>query len=316
MRTLGFCLIAVCLSLSGCEWLKRNKNTDAVTPAPVAKDGPPTAERLVSYLNRQADRLAVIESSDVYLVANVQGTRLPGLLGMMVCEKPRSFHLTGDNHGVQYIDIGSNANQFWFWVKEGDAPLYYCSYSDYEKGVKLPLPFQPEWVVQALGMAKYDPAKQYTVESKPGKPPTYELVENTTVQGIPVRKITILNASNVASDPSQPQVMGHVIQNAQTGKTICQATIKRVRQAKYRSAEGETSVSYPSEVVLEWPAEQMTMTMKIGKANVNQKLTSEEAIRYFTLPNWQGIKAVDLAKLAPAGNPTSRDVRQAGGYQQ
>jgi hypothetical protein len=322
MRTLSFCLVAACLGLSGCEWLKRNKTVDAQNPPPLKDraDGVPTADRLVGYLNKQADRMSVIETNDVSLLAHVQGRRMPELNGgIMVCEKPRSFRLTGDAVGMQYLDIGSNGEQFWFWVKDGESPLYYCSYNDYEKGVKMPLPFQPEWVVQALGMAKYDPTKQYKVEAKPAnrvesKPATYELVENTTVQGLPVRKITIFNANNV-TDPKQPQVMGHKIQDAQ-GKTICEATIKHMRYASYKSPEGETSVAYPSEVVLEWPSQQLKMTMRIGKATVNNKLTIEDATRYFSLPNWQGLKTVDLARLSPVGNPTSRDVRQTGGYRQ
>jgi hypothetical protein len=311
MRMLGSLFIVACLLATGCEWLKGGKKNDTVNPPP--KDfgyGPPTPERLVGYLNAQADRLAVIESTDVFLVAHVQGKRMPGLTGFMVCEKPRNFRLTGDAVSTTYVDIGSNGEKFWFWVKDGESPLYYCSYNDYEKGVKLPLPFQPEWVVQALGMAKYDANRQYKVETKQG---TYELIENTTVQGVPVRKITILNARNV-TDASSPQVLGHVVQNAQTGATICKATIKHVRSATYRTVHGEERVSYPSDVVLEWPDQKLVMTMQIGKASVNQKLTGEQENRYFTLPNWQGIKSVDLARMAPSGNPTSRDVRQAGGF--
>lgn len=312
MRFWTFCFIAACLLPSlGCDsWRKR----PGPNPTPKDQAGPigaPTADALVSYLNREADRLSVIESTDVSLVAHVNKSRMPGLTGFMVCEKPRNFRLTGDAIGTQYVDIGSNGDKFWFWVKDGDSPLYYCSYNDYEKGVQLPLPFQPEWVVQALGMAKYDPAKQYRMEVKQG---TYELIENATVQGKAVRKITVFSAGQIA-DQSQPRVIAHVIQDAETGKVICKATIRRMRHASYRAPEGDASVGYPSDVLLEWPAEQLTMTLKIGKATVNQRITNEESTRYFTLPNWQGIKAVDLARNRPSGSPTSRDVRQAGGSQ-
>ena len=309
MRMLGLCFILSLPLMAGCEFLKHNKTKSIVAPPQDLGNGLPSSDKLIGYLNREADKLSVIESNDVSLVANVQGRRMPGLTGTMLCEKPRNFRLTGDAVATQYVDIGSNGDQFWFWVKDGDSPLYFCSYADYEKGAKLPLPFQPEWVVQALGMAKYDPAKEYKVVAKGD---TYELVENTTVQGIPVRKSTIFNARNV-TDPTQPQVVGHVIQNAQTGKTILHATIRRMRYASYSSPEGERSVAYPSDILLEWPEEKLSMTMKIGKATVNHKLTTEEENRYFTIPNWPNIKAVDLARLRPTGDPTSRDIRQAGG---
>jgi hypothetical protein len=107
-----------------------------------------------------------------------------------------------------------------------------------------------------------------------------------------------------------------VIVNARTNKTICQATIRHQRVASYRTAEGEARVSYPSDVLLEWPSEDLRMELKIGKATINKRITNEEASRYFTLPNWPGIKAVDLARAVPSGSPTGREreVRQAGGF--
>jgi hypothetical protein len=310
MRRFASCLLLSCLLLAGCQWLNRDKSNPK-PPAAVA-GGPPTADKLVAYLNGQADLLSTIESDDVYLTATVQNNRMPGLRCVMMCEKPRNFHLQGANSGMDYVDIGSNNDQFWFWVKDGpDAPLYYCSYADYEKGVKLPLPFQPEWVVQALGMAKYDPNKTYKIEKKGN---TYELIEETTVQGTPVRKITIFNntSNSRRSNDSTPLVMGHVIEDAQTGKVICKATIHHVRAASYRTGQGESSVFYPSDVLLEWPAEQISMTMKIDKATVNQPF-GNKAVTYFARPDWQKVK-IDIARYTPGGNPTSRTIEQAGGF--
>jgi len=308
MRQLGSCLLLSCLLLSGCGWLNRDKQ--APKPAVAANGAPPHAAQLVNYLNSEADRLVTLESDDVDLTAFVQDKRMPGLRCFLVCEKPRSFRLTGDAVGTNYVDIGSNSDQFWFWVKDGDKPpLWYCSYADYEKGVKLPLPFQPEWVVQALGMAKYDPNKAYKVEAKGN---TYELSEETTVQGMSVRKITIFNSAKRTND-STPVVMGHVIQDAQTGKVICQATIKRVRAASFRTRQGDGSILYPSDVLLEWPAEKMSMTMKIGKASVNQPIPNEKIATYFARPDWPGLNKIDIARYQPGGSPTSRTIEQAGG---
>src|SRR5438309_523547 len=102
MRSLTCCLTLSCLILSGCEWMKR-KATDGPDIRP--KDqvyGPPTAEKLVGYLNTQADRLSVIQSEDVDLTAHVQGKRMPRLVTFMVCEKPRSFRLMGDSVGTTW----------------------------------------------------------------------------------------------------------------------------------------------------------------------------------------------------------------------
>jgi hypothetical protein len=158
-------------------------------------------------------------------------------------------------------------------------------------------------------MAKYDPNKAYKVEAKGN---TFELSEETTVQGVAVRKITIFNSAKRPND-STPVVMGHRIQDAQTGKVICQATIKRVRAASFRTRQGEGSVYYPSDVLLEWPDEKMSMTLKIGKASVNQPLPNDKVASYFTRPDWQKVK-IDIARYQPGGAPTSRTIEQTGGY--
>jgi hypothetical protein len=308
MRIITAMLLTSCFLAAGCEALKRKSKNGTIEPPPNnAGQGMPTSASLVSYLNNQADRVAVIESNDLDIITHVQGRRMPGLKGFMVCEKPRNFRLTGEAVGTDYVDIGSNNEQFWFWVKDGSAPLYYCNYTDYERGVQLPLPFQPEWVVQALGMAKYDPNGRYRVEQKGN---TYELIEEITLQGQPARKITVFNARNVTDD--QPQVMAHIIQDAR-GKTLCQATVKRMRVSEYRTQQGAGRISYPAEVQLEWPSEQLAMTMKIGKASVNHKMNNGDASRYFTLPNWNGLKRIDLAQMRP-GSPTGRTIDQAGGF--
>lgn len=303
MRTLSASLLLTCLLASGCEWLQRKDKIKPPGPAQPVSGGP-KAEQLVRYINQQADQLSVIQTEDVDLWAFVDKVRQPGLRGVMVCEKPRNFRLQGDAVGQTHLDIGSNDERFWFWMKNND--LYYCSYTDYEKGVKLPMPFQPEWVVQALGMAKLDPNKNYSVKTNAD---SYELIEETTVQGQPVRKITIF--ARQARDETYPWVTGHIIQDARTNATICQASVRRMRVAK--TADNKR-ISYPSHVVLEWPAEKLVIEMKIGAATVNQKLTSEDASRWFTVPNMQGIKAVDLAREPIMGSPTGRDLRQTGGY--
>lgn len=307
MRIVTAVFLTFSLLSAGCEALKRKTKDPIDPPVNVGQQGTPSAANLVNYLNQQADRLTVIETSDMSVVSHVQGRRMPGLTGFMVCEKPRNFRLTAEAFGADYVDIGSNNDQFWFWVKDGDAPLYYCSYTDFDRGVRLPLPFQPEWVVQALGMAKYNPNGNYRVEQKGN---TFELIEETTLQGQPARKITVFNARTV-SDPQQPQVIAHIVQDAR-GKTICQASVKRMRVADYNTRQGAGRIAYPSEIVLEWPEHQLSMTMKIGKATLNQPMSQQQSQNFFTLKNNDGRRRVDLAQLRP-GNPTGR-INQAGGF--
>src|SRR5207249_12195775 len=61
-----------------------------------------------------------------------------------------------------------NDQEFWFWVKHADMPQqFYCAYKDLEEGQVrvMPLPIQPSWIMETLGMGPYGPAEKYTLES-------------------------------------------------------------------------------------------------------------------------------------------------------
>src|SRR4029078_5880788 len=81
----------------------------------------------------------------------------------MVCKKPGNFKLVASVVGNQAVDLGSNDQEFWFWISKAEPPyLFHCSYNDFARGgVRLPFPFQPEWVMEALGMAEYGSPQDY-----------------------------------------------------------------------------------------------------------------------------------------------------------
>src|SRR4029079_6151954 len=110
--------------------------------------------------------------------------------GELYWAKPRMFRMrAGLKLSPEEIDVGSNAQYFWMYVKRAQDPNFvFCSHDDYAAGkVNLPIPFDPEWVLQALGMTTYDPSAKYTVELRQ-REREYALVsEGKTPQGVPVR---------------------------------------------------------------------------------------------------------------------------------
>src|SRR5207302_9722983 len=143
-----------------------------------------------------------------------QGLQSGGLAGSLYCEKPKNFRLRAKVAGHQEADFGSNDSEFWYWIGRDQPPyLYHCDYQSLDRGgVRLPFPFQPDWVMAALGMATYPPVQDgnYRVEAK-GK--TVELIQRIESQGQQVTRVTIFaNRSDVR--PPEPQVVGHVLLDA------------------------------------------------------------------------------------------------------
>jgi hypothetical protein len=218
----------------------------------------PEAPALVNYLNQQAAKVQTVRARvDMDCKAEGQSIALGGMMG---CAKPRDFRLKANVLGQPAVDIGSNTNEFWYWISKAPQPyVYHCSYSDLSTGrVRIPFPFQPDMVVAALGMAEYDLKGTYEVRPSPR---TLELIQDTvSPTGQPVKKIIVFN--RMLSAPGQPQVLAHVLRDSKGG-LICQAHVQRVQ------VDRTTGATVPTRVLLEWPAQKITMKLDLSDVTVN-----------------------------------------------
>jgi hypothetical protein len=260
---------------------------------PTGEQIPTTAKELVEYLNVCSSRVSSVRSSlDLDCKAKGQSA---GLEGVMVCEKPRNFRLRGTVVGSQECDIGSNKDEFWYWIKRDNPPyLYHCSYDAMGRGnVRLPFPFQPDMVMAALGMAEFNPdPNAYEVKVLPK---TVELSENTvSAQGQQVKKITVFARSRMELPEltkGRPQILEYKVCDAQ-GQDICKASVERV------TVRGGAIV--PQRVRLSWPAAQMELAMTLKTIEVNSQL-NPLAFSRTDLP----YRSFDLARWTPDAGSTS-----------
>lgn len=299
-RRLAMCILtsAFCILSVGCNmfWAKRE--------APEAK-GPPTgpvdtskmtADRIVNYLNKQANFVDSIDAEDISLTARGPGGSPPTLDGSLLVQKPRYFRLVGKFPltGSQEVLVGSNEERFWFYIPKMQDALMHCSYTDFEKGVELPFPFDPQWVLEALGMAPIpsDGVKRMELDDKAK---TVRLIQESMLHGQKVTKVTVCYQATMHRDV--PQVKSRIIYDAR-GKAICVATIKSVSRIRVKpNAAGEMEYAeVPKVVKLEWPAQDTSLELDLGKARINQRLPMSA----FQMPDL-GSRRVDLGRDRPTG---------------
>ena len=185
-------LVGACLGLlvlsSGCGPFVNNKGGGTVADTTPRWGGTPKPEQLVATLNQNSQMLTSLEAKKVFMTARQNNEHVGGLEGFLACQKagrpgtPPNFRLQADLLGTPRVDVGSNSDEFWFFIKDPARPyvVYYCSYADYPKVAArgaMPFPVQPEWVVEALGMAEYDPHQKYEVNDK--NKDTYDLIQRT-----------------------------------------------------------------------------------------------------------------------------------------
>ena len=198
--------------------------------------------------------------------------------------------------GQPAVDIGSNNDEFWFWISQGKdqdgvSRVHYCSYQDMAAGkARMPFPFQPDMIVAALGMGEYDPTKEYSLRDDAK---TVSLVEKTvSAQGDPVQRVTVFNRVKVG--PGKPQVLAHVLLDAK-GNEICRASIQEVETVQI---DRDTRAVVPQRVQLVWRPQQIEMTMRLFDTQVNS-IDAAHAAKLFSRGDLASIPAANLAAGAP-----------------
>ncbi len=296
----------------GCNWIKGSGGGTAKDPPKRPASTPaevrPAAD-YVAYLNRQAGYVQTVRYNDLNLSVSMPGQSVPGLNnGMVVCGKPNNFRMKAGlvAMGTQ-LDVGSNAQELWMYVKPSDPQYTFCSHADFPKYQDaLPVKFEPAWVLQALGMADYDPARRYEMQQDAGRGAVYLTYPDTTTNGEPVLKVTEFAASDV-SGTSAPQVRRHLVLTPDRKQIIASATVTKVTEKTVGTdpvSGGPAVVKVPTEVTLEWPQQKVKMDLQLGQIVVNERMTPDLYDNLFRRPaEIRSAKPVNLADYlsAPRG---------------
>jgi hypothetical protein len=254
----------------------------------------PTVEQLVTYLNENSKRLQCVKVEDLEVTPSHGGPGLIALHGKMVCQQPRNFRMTADLTGRE-VDVGSNQDEFWYWVKRADNVLVHCGYKELQEGKvrKMPFPFQPDWLMEALGMSSFGPPERYQLVEE-GQ--VLKLVERTrSPQGQLVRKVLVLRRRPVL--PPAPQVTDFLLLDDQTGKEICSAHVLESQMDR------TTGGLLPKRLVLSWPENKLKLTMRLD--TVTARVDFPPGFPAFVRPPMQGVRSFDLAAGRFDGQPSS-----------
>ena len=296
---------AVLCPLVGCEWMKAHGPWKEVNANKGKGElGPVAPEALVSYLNSRADRFQSISHADVQVLATDRSGLVPlnfTLNGWLVASQPRNFRMKVSGGIGGEVDLGSNDQQFWVYAKVPSvAPMFvYASHTDFNEGkARIPggIPFEPEWVMQAFGMAHFPPTNQYAPVKVDQSARTYTLSwPAVTPAGVSVVKEVVFDGDTAGG--TRPQVKKHVIRDTK-GNVICFAEIKEAKTVEVADPQtgAPAAVQYPTRVLLRWEQQKFEMDLRVQNAKINQPLTPEDARLRFSRPNVAGVQPIDLAK--------------------
>jgi hypothetical protein len=290
MAVLGIGLFVA--AVAGCNstrlgFLKPPENNNPVKPGTDVRT--PSVASLVDYLNENASRIKTLQAPSLDVTASQDGQRI-NLRGKMVAERPRGFRMSLDGPlgFSQVADLGSNNDEFWFWIKgplgQPAPPQYYCSYRDLEKGVAfMPLPFQPEWIMESLGLGPYGPADRYQIESDEQ---ALRLVEKArSPQGNVVRKVIVMKRRETKAP--DPQVTHYLLIDDATGKEICSVNITQTM------VDPATGAILAKRLDLNWRQQNASLSIILDRVLVNGQLPSADV---FVRRPLNGVQTYNLAR--------------------
>ena len=222
--------------------------------------------------------------------------------GRLALNRPRSFELQLYRLGTNYTDIGSNDEKFWFWVQnEKDRSVYYCNHDDLES-TTLGVAYQPDWIVEAMGLKPITADEAAQIQIRPGPQP------GTTALSFPPSRSGSQDFRRVMIVSDQTRKVREFRVVSDDGKTLlAQATIKKhatfpamnTDSADRPKSDGAVvTCSLPENVVLEWKREQLSLDVVLENVEVNHPFKASDRRVIFVEPTPPGCARVNLAEVA------------------
>lgn len=273
--------------------------------SPFATNGPPAPEvlmpgasldQIIAAVNQNAAKVQNYQTNNA--IITVPGDALvPALRGNIAAERPNKIRLQASTalSGPE-VDLGSNEELFWFWVKRNEPPALYFSRHDQFAGsaAQQVIPIEPTWLFDALGFMQFAPtdSHQGPVPHSNGSVEIRSVIQSRLG---PLTRNTVIDARRAL-------VLEQHIYDARG--TLLASAVARSHQ--YYPVAG---VSLPQEIDIRLPLAQMALTIDVGTVQVNQ--VTPNAVLW-KMPVLTGYQSIDLGTAPPnsvsaIGAPGSND---------
>jgi hypothetical protein len=237
---------------------------------------------VVEHVNANVEKVHGWRADGIKIRANNAPITLQGTL---VVERDQRLRLMVTSvMGTKEVDFGSNDDLFWIWVKRATAPgqdmapVLYASHEDLDLArQQLPMPFEPPWLMEALGVAPLS-ADGVQMQTKPGVASIQLVSQHQLSDGRSVRKV-------VKVDDCPCRVTEHSVYEM-NGQPLVRAVMGDHR------IDRETGALLPRYIKIDWPQAEMSLAMQFGTVEVNP---TSIPVAVWEMPKIPNAPALDLA---------------------
>lgn len=251
-----------------------------VMPLPRTLPPQPTLEQVVATVHDNSRRVRSLMAPQASL--SVPG--VPRLSAQVACEPPRRFRLRAQTaiSGGE-LDIGSNDELFWLWIRRHEPPVtLFCRHDDYSRSAARKLiPLRAEWMPELLGLV------EFRAEDRHEGP--FPLADGR------------LEVRSRISGPDGEMVKSTIVDGT-TGLVIEQhlflaagERLASVRTTQHR-VDPASGAALPRRVEVSWPASGVEFQLDLSTVTTN--MPPSDPGQLWQMPSYEGFKPVDLADPA------------------
>jgi hypothetical protein len=245
----------------------------------------PSLEQVIQVVNANNSQIRAFSARN----ATLSGTDFPTLQATVHFERPMRLRLRGQLGIGPEIDLGSNDELFWFWVRRNQPPaIYYCRHDQFAAtAVRRNLPVDPYWLVEALGIAEFDPALPH---QGPFVLPGGQLEVRTvreTADGT-MTKVTVI-------DGKYGLILQQRLYDARKG-LVATSTTGRYRRDPASGLFMPTVVQIHSPATASSPA--VSLELQLGNVVINPPALGMEQL--WAMPSYENSPPVDLCRPGSA----------------
>lgn len=286
----GLMLVLILFCGSGATCARSFRNPFAPSlgpPAPEVLLPGASLEQVIAAVNQNSMRIVSYQTNNASIT--VPGMpNIPLLRGNIAAQRPCRVRLQASTalSGPE-VDLGSNEDLFWFWVRRNDPPALYFSRHDQFVGsaAQQVMPVEPQWLFDALGLMQFTPNDRHEGPWPHGNG-TLEIRSVVTTRSGTMTKSTVIDARRA-------WVLEQHIYDT-SGVLLASAV---ARSHRYYP---ELGVSLPQEVDIRLPSAQLAMTIDVGTVVLNQGADNPSL---WALPVMSGYPQVDLGTAPPGAVP-------------
>jgi hypothetical protein len=287
-RLVVFAILVSTVAASGasCPQVLRGYQVGTM-PLPRTIPPQPTLDQVITAVHDNTQRVRSCMATQAVLA--VPG--VPRLSARVACEPPRRFRLQAQTAitGPE-LDIGSNDDLFWLWLRQHKPPVVaFCRHDQYaQSAARRLLPIRADWMPEMLGLVTFRPEDRHQGPF-PLADGRLEIRSTISLPDGELLKSTILDGTTglVAEQ--------HLF-------TAAGERLASVRTSRHR-VDPPSGAALPHLVEVSWPASGVDFTIELASIVTNS--SAGDPGQLWQMPAYPGYEPIDLADPSVVIGPPS-----------